>query len=381
MILLLVAAAATVALDRLTRRGSSSSVVPVTAPPPASELVASTLVAGSVDGDGSGSSRLLWMALLSRDATGERGSIVYVPAHTAAEIPGQGLQDLAAAYAGGGMPLLEVSAENLLKIEVDQYLEITEGDARALFEAIGPVTVEVPSEVRVGAGRNQTRLVFSEGSQNLAAPLAARLLYLVGEGESDTDLGNRHIALWDGLMERFAPNPEALEDALLEARRALVKSNVEGATLAGTLETLAAMEESDLSLGVLPVEEVGAGGEQMYVVARDDSEEFLTDQVGSEVAAEEYGVQVLNGNGVPGMGRRVGARLVRNGFEVVISGNAHRLNYWRTRIITYDSSVEGVAAAQRARDLLGVGEVQISPQTQGIVNLTILVGKDFLRAK
>jgi hypothetical protein len=32
------------------------------------------------------------------------------------------------------------------------------------------------------------------------------------------------------------------------------------------------------------------------------------------------------------------------------------------------------------RELLGLGEIQVSPQTQGIVELTVVVGRDFLRA-
>ncbi len=70
---------------------------------------------------------------------------------------------------------------------------------------------------------------------------------------------------------------------------------------------------------------------------------------------------------------------MRRGFEVVLSGNARRLNYDKTLIITYDPSAEGLEIARRVRELLGVGEVQVSSQPQGIVNLTVLVGKDFLR--
>jgi hypothetical protein len=93
---------------------------------------------------------------------------------------------------------------------------------------------------------------------------------------------------------------------------------------------------------------------------------------------EEIRVQVLNGNGVPGIGQKVAEKHIGHGFRVILSGNARRLNYQKTLIVTYDRSAEGQALAERARELLRVGEVQVSAQQQGIVDLTIVIGEDFL---
>jgi hypothetical protein len=72
---------------------------------------------------------------------------------------------------------------------------------------------------------------------------------------------------------------------------------------------------------------------------------------------------------------------VGNGYRIALSANADRLDYYKTRVISYDDSPEGIAAAYRARELLGTGRVQISSQGQGIVDLTIVVGRDFLRTR
>jgi hypothetical protein len=98
------------------------------------------------------------------------------------------------------------------------------------------------------------------------------------------------------------------------------------------------------------------------------------------VTDDDVRVQVLNGNGVPGIGEEVAARLQGEDFRVILSGNAQRLDYRKTLIVTYDESPQGQKQAERAQDLLGVGEVQVSAQGQGIVDLTIVVGKDFVRA-
>ena len=77
------------------------------------------------------------------------------------------------------------------------------------------------------------------------------------------------------------------------------------------------------------------------------------------------------------MGAEVAGRLVGKGYRIALSGNASRLDYRRTLIVAYDRSMRGRRSATRARRLLGTGEVQVAAQPQGIVDLTIVVGKDF----
>lgn len=85
----------------------------------------------------------------------------------------------------------------------------------------------------------------------------------------------------------------------------------------------------------------------------------------------------------PGVGQEVADKLVGRGFRVALGGNAQNFTHKTTEIITYDASEAGIAAAERVKDLLGVGQVLVSAQEQGIVSvdLTIVVGKDFLRTR
>jgi len=90
---------------------------------------------------------------------------------------------------------------------------------------------------------------------------------------------------------------------------------------------------------------------------------------------------VLNGNGVPGIGEEIAKALLDGGFSVVLSGNAARLDYRRTLIVSHGDSPGAQRSADRARELLGVGEVRVSSAEQGIVDLTIVVGRDFPRER
>ncbi|MDQ3983064.1 MAG: LytR C-terminal domain-containing protein, partial [Actinomycetota bacterium] len=321
-----------------------------------------------------------WIALLSYDTATKKGAVVYIPAHTATGVPGRGLLAIGEALRSGGVPLLLLASETLLGTRVDQYLELSDADAAVLFEETGPLTVEVPQEVRVSAGPGQARLLFSAGPQRLAPEFLVSLLYVKGLEGDDVELGGRHLAFWSSLFEAFSFDADGLAAAVKGAGPALGESDASQGELARLFEQLADADPDDRALALLPVRQVGVGGSELYQVDDREVEEFLADTVGSQaVAGKEVRVQILNGNGAPGIGQHVAERLGDEGFRVILSGNARRLNYRQTLVITYDRSSKGLGLAERTRDLIGVGEVQVAAQSQGIVDLTIVVGRDFLK--
>jgi LytR cell envelope-related transcriptional attenuator len=348
--------------------------------PTVADDVTTTLVFGTSAGPDGSPDGVIWMSLLSLNETGGEGSVVYVPAHTATEVPGRGLLGLGESLTSGGIPLLLVSTEALLGVPVDHYLALSAEDAGRLFDTIGEITVDVPAEVSVTAGRDQARVLFEPGPQSLPADSLVELLFTTGIGGDDAELGGRHLAFWGGLFQEFSVRPAALSAALRDAAPALRDTDLEPDELARFVGGLAELSPDARTLANLPAQQVSVGGEQLYQVDEEQVAEFIAHTVGG---TDEFGdaarVQILNGNGVPGIGQAVAQRLMGEGFRVILSGNARDLNTQKTRIVSYDQSVAGLQTAERAQRLLGVGEVQVSSQGQGIVDLTIVVGKDFLR--
>lgn len=320
-----------------------------------------------------------WMTLLSYDSASGRGSVIYIPAHTATGVPGRGLLPVGDALSSGGVPLLLLATETLLGTPVDQYVELSDSDAAVLLREVGDLTVDVPQDVRISAGPGQARLIFGAGPQRLTPELLVELLYVKGLEGDDVELGARHLAFWGSLFEAFAFDADGLGAAVRGSGAALGEADVPVQDVSRLFELLAEAESSDRVLASLPVRQVGVGGSELYQVDEDEVQQFLRDTVGEQaVTGKEVRVQILNGNGAPGVGQYVAERLGGEGFRVILSGNARRLNYRETLVITYDRSSKGVGLAERTRDLIGVGEVQVAAQSQGIVDLTIVVGKDFL---
>jgi anionic cell wall polymer biosynthesis LytR-Cps2A-Psr (LCP) family protein len=357
--------------------GSPEKPAPIPTQAPEDHVV-STLLFGTRESGGPA----LWLTLLAYDDSTKSGSVVYIPAHAAVEVPGRGLQGIGEALTSGGPPLLMVTAENLLGIDIDHYLELSDRDARAVFEATGPISVDVPAEVKVAVGKNRARLVFDEGLQRLGPSFLVQLLYMRGLEADDVELGSRHLAFWDGLFDAFASDPDNLVSAMRAAGGSLIESDAEVSDHAQLLGTLAGLDVAERTITALPVEQVSVGGSELYLVEPAEVAALMQDLLSGVTApTDEVKVQVLNGNGVPGIGQEVAKKLIGAGFRVVLTGNARKMNYEQTLIITYDDSTAGQALAERARKLIGVGQVQVSEQSQGIVDLTIVIGKDFLRTR
>jgi hypothetical protein len=127
----------------------------------------------------------------------------------------------------------------------------------------------------------------------------------------------------------------------------------------------------------VPVEDLG--GDLQDPLIKADPEElpgFVSAAFG-EGSGGSVPVIVVNGNGEPGVGESVAAKIVPAGFRVVLSQNADRFDHETTAVIA--SGDEHLEAARRVQEALGVGEVQVTRVPSGLADVTIVVGKDYGR--
>jgi polyisoprenyl-teichoic acid--peptidoglycan teichoic acid transferase len=329
-----------------------------------------------------GPKQVVWLDLLTASPTSERGSVVYVPAHTATEVPGHGgLSGIGTSLSSGGVPLLLTTTKSLLG-PIDHYVEMNERDAALFVGALGELAVDVPSEVSVPLGDNEAELVIDSGLQDMAGLPLVDLLYTRGIGGDDAELGSRHLAFWGAVFDKYSEDPEALQKAVAGAGAALSESDIRAPDLGGILQALATLDQADRELRPLPTEQVVSGHQELYKVDSEQLAAFMASVVGEEVAEPALiRVQIQNGNGVPGIGQKVADKLVGRGFKIELDQNATSFDHYRTKIVTYDDSSEGLEAARKVKELLGVGRVLTHEVGQSIVDLTIVVGRDFLKER
>jgi hypothetical protein len=276
------------------------------------------------------------------------GAVVHVPPGTLVEVASMGLVSLREAYADGGVELLQHSLENLLGV---RFAEATAVTAPELAAAAPGLTVAVADAVQERDESGRVVEVVPAGELAVDETTVVPLLQAVGEG-SALDRIVRHQAFWTAFL---ASDGEAPLDAAAEL-------------------------DGDAQQRVLPVEAVAGldGDEELYRVVTDD----VVAMVGRlfpdapRAGADRIRVRILNGVGSPGVAQQVQPLLLDAGGQMTLSGNADRFDYETTQVVYYDD--EHLADAESVRDALGVGEIVKSRTPLDVVDVTVVVGADFL---
>lgn len=259
-----------------------------------------------------------------------------VPADVTINVPGQGIGTVGEAAAGGDVGLVAVALENLLGIRVDASVDSPTAELQAALDALG--TVEVADQPLGGAQVVQYLTTLEPGA-----------------------LPDERFLRWqdvlDGILQGVAANPGAVAGFPEVLRPVLA---------AGTPQAA--------DLYALPVVDLGAGLLRPDEKALDE----LVDDRFVRPVADEVRVVVLNGVGRPGVGEEVARILVPEGYRLMSTGNANTFDLKATRIIS--SSQADLPAAERARALLGVGQVLLGFQPAGLADVTVVVGQDFVTA-
>jgi hypothetical protein len=344
--------------------------------PPAQET---WLLIGTDESDTSGAAS--WLAVMSWSPEG-KGLYLYLPPTTYIELPGFGLEVVGKARSLGGEPLTLSAVSNLLGVSFDHHLRISDQSSRALFDAVGGIDLDVSSRLTEEDPDGRIRTVFAEGPQHLDGERVAEYLSYVDAEVDELTRALRHAAVWAALFTAYADDPEALGD-VFESSAELFPGEFDPEELQEFFTAMASAGDEGLTFETLPVDPVGVDAEsQFYAPEREAIERLVARHLsGSRPAgAGQTGrrVQILNGNGVPGIGQQVAADLVPEGFRVVLNANANRFNYAATQIVVYSDSEEALKVGAEVRGILGVGETVVSLQKQSLVDVTIVVGRDYL---
>jgi hypothetical protein len=136
------------------------------------------------------------------------------------------------------------------------------------------------------------------------------------------------------------------------------------------------VKAGDALMVPLPVKTISVGSDIYYQAEKDKIADVLKAWWGISSAPESQPVRVkiLNGAGQPGIGGEAAKPLIRAGFRVIDTTNADRFNYPHTLIVTYRMDTK---SAEAIRKVLGVGRIVVGTMAQDVVDVIVVIGKDF----
>jgi len=289
------------------------------------------------------------------------GTIVLIPPGTMTEIVSIGLEPVSRSLEFGGQSRLQATVENLLGATMGATVVLDDAALAALLAPVGPLTVDVPERVEQLDPTGRVEVLYEAGPVLVQPADAGRFLAVKGRS---TDLARlaRHQKFLEAWIAALRSRPDAAPTqppALAKALDSLV---------GGTVRTR-----------LLPVEAFGTGAAEgeLYRVREGEMEEMVAAAFPSAVTSNRPRVQLLNGTGAVGLAEAVRNKLGA-GFSVGLTGNADSFDHATTEVVYYDRAKQ--AMAKRVRDALGVGTLVFSRNPLDVVDVTVVVGKDFVPA-
>ncbi|HEV8421266.1 MAG TPA: LCP family protein [Actinomycetota bacterium] len=266
-----------------------------------------------------------------------------IPDETLVDIPG-GPSTVGGAGADPG--LLLAAAQATLDRRVDHYLVMSDRDLAGLIDRIGPIELRL-DEAFVWNGRT-----FGPGTVRLAGGP------VVGYLEAGTELDR--TARWEEVLTGifFAqPAPRRWSGSL-------------GTTDSAQAVRSALLASHQAAVLEIPTTSAEGGG---LLADPDEVADFLQGHLGPP-GTPLVRVVVLTANGRKGDVIVIATRLAPLGYRVVASQQA-RSKLSLTQIVAADEAYLGKASQVQA--ILGVGSVYVDPESGGVAEITIIVGKDF----
>lgn len=224
--------------------------------------------------------------------------------------------------------------EDLLDIQIDNYVIITLDAFKQIVDAIGGVEVDVPELSGNG-------LHYDDNSQNLHIHLDPGVQLLNGEqaeglvrfrkGYAEGDVGR--IRTQQLFLEAFAKkitSPEIITKVpnIISTVLKTVSTDIKLTEIGGYVPYLKGMDASSVTFNIIPGEGKYIGGKSYFVVDEAAMPAFIaevfndsTEETGESIIDKSVSIEVLNSTGTAGLAGREKEKLETAGYSVSQIGN------------------------------------------------------------
>ncbi len=316
--------------------------------------------------------------------------LISIPRDTYVEIPGHGKKKINAATAYGGASLAIETVRDFTGLPISHYIEIDFAGFKEVVDAVGGVTVSVPSRVNdlEAASYVRSAAVIEAGEQHLDGEKALTFVRTRDFPTGDLQrIENQQVFLRALLNEFFKAQNALRIPSMANAVAQQVTTDMSVGELVGLANQMRGMQGSAFQTVTMPgaPKRIGNGS---YIVADEEAFAAILERVkagqpletaeeaaGTEVAPEQVSVAVRNGAGISGVANDAAARLRAGRYNVADVGNMNQFVYDETLVVYKD---EDEPLAQMVLDTIGQGRVLHYRGMYAFdTDVLVVVGKDW----
>ncbi len=325
------------------------------------------------------------MMLVRLNPSDKSVRVLSIPRGTMIAIPEQGLTKVSEANAKGGPVLAaRVVSRSLSNAPIDRYIRISTSGFRQLVDHLGGVDVFVPQTMNYQDQHGGLSINLAPGWQNLNGEQAEQFSRFREQGMGDLPRVQRQQALITSLLQRLnSPTVLPKLPQLTRIMRKYFDTNLRMEEMMALANFSVNVERDNFQMAMLPGNfSKFSQDPNSYWLNMTGQQSLLNDYVGVDLASLKSDnrpvsirrVAVQNTTNQPQLTEKVITYLKQKGFT-----NVYPVPDWpdtqrQTQIIVQNGNQQpGIDL----REVLGLGEIQVSGNGDLESDLTIRIGKDW----
>lgn len=338
------------------------------------------------------------MLLLRFDPDREKLTVLSIPRDTKVSLPGHGEQKINIANDFGGPALTASAVSELLDgVNIDRYVRVNVQGIEKLIDALGGVTVYVPTDMKYTDHSQHLYINLKQGKQHLDGDKAAQFLRFRYDAFGDIGRVQRQQMLMRAVVEQsLKPSTLVKIPKVLSVVQSHLDTNLTLKELMALAGFGAKLQRADVQMLMLPGEFNGDGttGVSYWLPNRDRIEQLVTQHFAPTLSVQQLDsldsydykepneyqepetlqVAIQDSVGDPEAVQEMVEHLQEAGYTRVYVSKNWPQPLTKTQILAQTGDNESAASVRAS---LGVGEVLVESTGVLTSDLTIIIGEDW----
>lgn len=336
------------------------------------------ILAVGYDSNVNGPPRADTIILISLDVESNEAGLIFLPRDTYVNSNKRNFTKLNSSHVYGGIELTQETVEEMLKVDIDYYLETDFRGFEKIIDRLGGVEINVARNLNYVDKAGGLYINIPAGQQTLNGEEA---LQYVRYRDARGDIGRieRQQKFIDAVLARvLSPSIVTKVPGIIKEVNDAVNTNIPVQDITPFLNTAKGIDLSQIESKMLPGKAQYINGISYWVPDLDEAKIMIDNLVRNKsyIQNKEYQLSVLNGVGESRAASKTAALLEKYGFQISDVGNAVKYDY-QSSIIKYYSEEDEKTASQIAELLGGQIEYIEGAEENSNKNIEVIVGAGY----
>ncbi|MGM0500003.1 MAG: LCP family protein [Bacillota bacterium] len=334
------------------------------------------ILAVGYDAELNGPSRADTIILISIDVDTNEAGLIFLPRDTYIRSEKRNFTKLNSSHVYGGIELTEETIEEMLKIDIDYYLETDFKGFERIIDRLGGVNIKVTEHLNYVDKAGGLHINIPAGQQNLNGKQA---LQYVRYRDERGDIGRieRQQKFVDAVFAKvLSPAIITKIPGIIKEVNDAINTNIPIQDVTPFLNTAKEINLNQIETKMLPGKPEYINGISYWIPDLKETNIIIDNLVRNKsyIQNKDYQLTVLNGVGESGAASNTADLLEKYGFKIDDIGNADNYNYEQSIIEYYNKDDEKTAS--QIAELLA-GKIKYVEDPEENKNIKIIVGAGY----